>query len=132
MTRTDDDRFRVELIGGHTVVARRVLAATGLVDVLPDIDGLGEHWGGEAIHVLFCHGFEGRDRRIVHVVTHPMGLHPAALFRQLTARYTVVVHDGVDADGPNLDALRAAGVSTVESGGQPHHHRRRRTRRGGR
>ena len=25
VTRTDDDRFRVELVGGHSIVARRVL-----------------------------------------------------------------------------------------------------------
>ena len=51
VTRTDDDGFRVQLSGGHTIVARRVLAATGLVatglvDELPDIDGLA---GGELI-----------------------------------------------------------------------------------
>ena len=119
MTRTDDDRFRVELVGGHTVVARRVLAATGLVDELPDIEGLAEHWGGDVIHCPFCHGFEVRDRRIVQIVTHPMGLHPAGLFRQLSARLTVVLHDGVDVDDPELEALRAAGVrrsSTTASG----------------
>ena len=109
VTRTDDGRFRVELVGGHTVIARRVLAATGLVDELPDIDGLAEHWGGDVIHCPFCHGFEVRDRRIVQIVTHPMGLHPAGLFRQLSARFTLVLHDGVDADAPELDALRAPG-----------------------
>lgn len=77
VTRTGDDRFRVELVGGHAVFARRVLAATGLVDDLPDIDGLAEHWGGDVIHCPFCHGFEVRDRCIVQIVTHPMGLHPA-------------------------------------------------------
>ncbi|MGH9261916.1 MAG: FAD-dependent oxidoreductase, partial [Acidimicrobiales bacterium] len=49
VTRVDDDHFRVELAGGHSLVARRVLAATGLVDELPDIDGLAEHWGGDVI-----------------------------------------------------------------------------------
>lgn len=44
VTRIDADRFRVQLIGGHSVIARRVLSATGLVDELPDIDGLAEHW----------------------------------------------------------------------------------------
>jgi thioredoxin reductase len=114
VTRTDDDRFRVELAGGHALIARRVLAATGLVDELPDIDGLAEHWGGDVIHCPFCHGFEVRDRRIVQIVTHPMGLHPAALFRQLSARFTLVLHDGVDGDHPELDALRAAGVNVVD------------------
>ena len=114
MTRTDDDRFRVELAGGHSLVARRVLAATGLVDELPDIDGVAEHWGRDVIHCPFCHGFEVRDRRIVQIVTHPMGLHPAGLFRQLSGRFTLVLHDGVDADSAEVEALRAAGVNVVD------------------
>src|SRR5699024_8547156 len=60
----EESGFRVELTGGHTVVARRVLAATGLVDALPDIAGLPEHWGVEVVHCPFCHGFEVRDQRV--------------------------------------------------------------------
>jgi len=114
VTRTGDDRFRVELAGGHTVIARRVLAATGLVDRLPDIEGLAAHWGGDVIHCPFCHGFETRDRRIVQLITHPAGLHTAGLFRQLSTRLTLVLHDGVAADDPGLEALRAAGVEVVD------------------
>ena len=114
VTRTDDGRFRVDLVGGHAVIARRVLAATGLVDELPDIEGLAEHWGGDVIHCPFCHGFEVRDRRIVQIVTHPSGLHPAGLFRQLSARFTLVLHDGVDVDTDELAALRTAGVDVVD------------------
>jgi thioredoxin reductase/SAM-dependent methyltransferase len=109
----DDDRFRVELAGGHCIVARRVLAATGLLDELPDIDGLAERWGRDVIHCPFCHGFEVRDRPIVQVVTHPMGLHTAGLFRQLTARLTVVLHDDVDVEPAEVDALRKAGVEII-------------------
>lgn len=108
------DRFRVELTGGHTIIARRVLAATGLVDQLPDIDGLVEHWGRDVIHCPFCHGYEARDRRIVQIVTHPMGLHAAGLFRQLSDRLTLVLHDGVTGDEPELDELRAGGVRVVD------------------
>ncbi|HEX4865479.1 MAG TPA: bifunctional NAD(P)/FAD-dependent oxidoreductase/class I SAM-dependent methyltransferase [Acidimicrobiales bacterium] len=113
VTRTDDDRFRVELVGGSSIVARRVLAATGLVDELPDIEGLAEHWGRDVIHCPFCHGFEVRDRRIVQIVTHPMGLHTAGLFRQLSARLTIVIHDPGDVDRSELDALRAGGVDIL-------------------
>jgi thioredoxin reductase/SAM-dependent methyltransferase len=113
VVRSNDDRFRVELVGGHSVVARRVLAATGLVDELPDIDGLAERWGRDVIHCPFCHGFEVRDRPIVQIVTHPMGLHTAGLFRQLTARLTLVLHDHVDVDRSQVDVLRAAGVELI-------------------
>ena len=116
VTRTDDDgHFRVHLTGGHAIVARRVLAATGLVDELPDIEGLAEHWGGDVIHCPFCHGYEVRDRRIVQIVTHPMGLHPASLFRQLSKHLTVVLHGGVDAGSAEVEALWAAGVDVVDA-----------------
>ncbi|MGH2876304.1 MAG: NAD(P)/FAD-dependent oxidoreductase, partial [Solirubrobacteraceae bacterium] len=113
VTRTDDDRFLVELDAAHAIVARRVLAATGLRDELPTIDGLAEHWGRDVIHCPFCHGFEVRDRRIVQIVTHPAGLHTTELFRQLTDRLTVVLHSPLDTGGSENDALRAAGVGIV-------------------
>ena len=106
-------RFCVELDSGHTVLARRVLAATGLVDVLPEIAGVAERWGRDVIHCPFCRGFEVRDQRIVQIITHPSGLHPAAMFRQLTARFTIVVHEDLDGVQPEVDALRAAGVNVV-------------------
>jgi thioredoxin reductase/SAM-dependent methyltransferase len=114
VTRTGDDRFRVQLAGGHTVSARRVLAATGLLDELPDIEGVAEHWGRDVIHCPFCHGYEVRDRRIVQIVTHPRGLHTAPLFRQISTRLTVVLHDALDLDDAELDGLRAGGVDIVE------------------
>ncbi len=113
VTRVDAEHFRIDLIGGSSVIARRVLAATGLVDDLPAIDGLAEHWGRDVIHCPFCHGYEVRDGRIVQIVTHPMGLHTAPLFRQLTNRLTIVLHDGVDPDDPEVEALRNAGVTIV-------------------
>jgi thioredoxin reductase len=113
VTRLPDGDFRIELTGGHAVIARRVVAATGIVDELPDIDGLAEHWGRDVIHCPFCHGYEVRDRRIVQIVTHPMGLHPAGLYRRLTDRLTLVLHDGVAPDAAELDALRASGVRVV-------------------
>ena len=39
----DGDRFAVQ-IGGRAVTARRLLAATGLRDKLPDVPGLAERW----------------------------------------------------------------------------------------
>jgi thioredoxin reductase/SAM-dependent methyltransferase len=113
VTRTEAGGFRAELDGGHAIIARRVLAATGLVDELPDIDGLAEHWGRDVIHCPFCHGYEFRDRRIVQIVTHPMGLRTTGLFRQLSAQLTVVLHEPAGVDGTELDALRAAGVKIL-------------------
>ncbi|MEV0927715.1 FAD-dependent oxidoreductase [Streptomyces spongiicola] len=113
--RRDDGRFRLDLTGGHVLVARRVLAATGLSDELPAIDGVAEGWGRGVIHCPFCHGFEVRDRRLVQIVTHPLGLHPTPLFRHLTDRLTVVLHNPTGLDREAVEDLAASGVA-VERG----------------
>ena len=109
----DDGRFRVDLTGGHALVARRVLAATGIADELPDIEGLAERWGHDVVHCPFCHGFEVRDQRLVQIVTHPMGLHPTSLLRHLTDRLTVVLHDADGVDESVVEALRVADVPVL-------------------
>ncbi|GAB3912963.1 hypothetical protein GCM10027613_03700 [Microlunatus endophyticus] len=111
--RKHDDGFLVELTGGHSLVARRVLAATGVADELPDIDGLAPRWGKDVVNCPFCHGFEVRDQRLVQIVTHPMALHPTPLFRQLTDRLTVVVHQPQGVDDAAVARLVEAGVPVI-------------------
>ena len=79
-----DPRFTVTLADGATLHARRVLVATGLRDVLPDVPGLAEHWGHGLVHCPYCHGWEVRDEPIGIIATGPMSVHQALLFRQLT------------------------------------------------
>lgn len=112
--RAADGDFRVVLTGDVVVHARRVVAATGLIDELPDIEGIAEHWGGEIIHCPFCHGYEVRDRRITVIVTHPAALHQVTLFGHLTDDLVVVVHDAEAVSVEALQPLRAAGVEVRE------------------
>src|SRR4051794_8386136 len=79
-----DLRFTVVLADGRSVSARRLLVATGLRDVLPDVPGLAEHWGHSVVHCPYCHGWEVRDEPIGILATGPASVHHALLFRQLT------------------------------------------------
>ncbi|MFF1355107.1 NAD(P)/FAD-dependent oxidoreductase [Streptomyces sp. NPDC058297] len=83
-SRDGDLRFAVTLTDGRTLTARRVLVATGLRDVLPDVPGLAEHWGHSVVHCPYCHGWEVRDEPIGVLATGPASVHHALLFRQLT------------------------------------------------
>lgn len=108
--RIDGGHVRVHVTGGHSVVARRLVIATGLVDVLPEVEGLAGLWGDRVIHCPFCHGFEFRDRRIVQLVDHPLALHAALLYRQLTNRLTLLIDHGVELDDAQRDRWLRAGV----------------------
>ena len=63
--------------------ARRLIVTTGLVDGLPDIEGVAERWGFHVLHCPYCHGWEVRDQ-VIGVLAGPfMPTHQAQLFRQL-------------------------------------------------
>jgi thioredoxin reductase len=53
--------FSAELQMG-SVAARRVLLATGMVDVMLPIDGFSELWGHSIFQCPYCHGWEVQDR----------------------------------------------------------------------
>lgn len=50
--------FTVHIADGATVEARRVLLATGVIDVLPGIEGLPELFGQSVHHCAHCDGYE--------------------------------------------------------------------------
>jgi len=111
--RREGGRFAVGLGSGATVTARRLLLATGLVDELPDVPGLREQWGSRVLHCPYCHGWEVRGRKIGILATTPMAVHQALLFRQLSDRVTVLLHE-LSGFGPEEAAqLEAIGVRTV-------------------
>ena len=58
------DVFHLRLAGGGQLSARRLVVATGLRDVLPDVDGLQERWARDVLHCPYCHGWEVRDHRL--------------------------------------------------------------------
>lgn len=60
----DGEGFRLT-VGGDTLTARFLVLASGVEDVLPEIDGMDACWGVTAIHCPYCHGHEWRDRPTV-------------------------------------------------------------------
>jgi thioredoxin reductase len=56
--------FRVQTRDGPAVEARRVLLATGVVDVLPGIEGLPDFFGQSVHHCPHCDGYEYQGQAI--------------------------------------------------------------------
>lgn len=58
------DRFVLTLADGQKVFSRKLLLATGVVDELPQIDGLNALYGRSVFHCPYCDGWEMRDQPI--------------------------------------------------------------------
>ncbi|WP_262849780.1 NAD(P)/FAD-dependent oxidoreductase [Mumia quercus] len=105
--------FAVTLDDGRTVEARRVLVTTGLVDELPDIEGMRARWGRDVVHCPYCHGWEVRDQPIGVVATGSMAVHQALLFRQLSDDVVLFLNDQPDLPDDDAEQLAARGITVV-------------------
>jgi thioredoxin reductase len=102
------------LASGTTITARRVLVATGAVDVLPDIDGARERWGRDFLHCPYCHGWEMRDQAVGVVGTGPGSIEHAQLLRQWTDDVIFFTHAVTVTDDDRV-GLDARGIAIVDA-----------------
>lgn len=74
-----DDGFTITMERNETIRARRVILATGVVDELPEIEGLSERWGKSVFHCPYCHGYELESGRIGVLAIAPHSFHHAMM-----------------------------------------------------
>ena len=78
---------------GERVSARKLLLATGVVDTLPDIEGVAALYGRSVFHCPYCDGWEMRDRPLA---VYGRGENGTGLALELTlwSRELVLCTDG--------------------------------------
>lgn len=108
-----DGEFRITLGDGSTLRAKRLLVTTGVVDELPDIPGLAEHWGQDVAHCPFCHGWEIRDQNIGVIGSSTFAVHQALLFRQWSPNITLFINSAPQPTDVELQQLAARGIPVV-------------------
>jgi len=69
------DGFRLRARSGETYACRKLLLATGIVDVLPDLPGIDTLYGHTVFHCPYCDGWEWRDRAIAVYARGERALH---------------------------------------------------------
>ncbi|WP_217169573.1 NAD(P)/FAD-dependent oxidoreductase [Streptomyces sp. AC512_CC834] len=107
--------FAVELAGGRTVHARRLIVTTGLEDELPTVPGVAERFGRDVLHCPFCHGWEVRDERFGVLATTPLSVHQALMVSGWSDDVTLFLHTVAEDElsDDDLRRLAAAGVKVV-------------------
>jgi thioredoxin reductase len=113
--RADGGWFTAVLADGGRVRARRVVLATGVTDVFPEVDGFFDHYGTSVFHCPTCDGYEARDH---HVAVFGWDAHVAGFARELRrwAGHVTVVTDGRPFPGDDRTRAQLAevGVDVVE------------------
>ena len=55
------DGFEIETTSGEKFNTKKLILASGVKDLIPDIPGFAECWGISVIHCPYCHGYEVKN-----------------------------------------------------------------------
>ena len=102
---------------GGRVQARKVLLATGIVDVLPEADWVEDAIDSGALRLCpVCDGFEASDQRIAVYGPAASALDHAAFLRTYSSDVALVCSDGDGPDASLRERAATLGVRVAECG----------------
>lgn len=82
--------FTVTTVSGLQRTSEKLLLATGIEDLLPDISGFEACWGDTIVHCPYCHGYEHRDRKTALFAPEEKAMHLAGLVQNLSPDLTLI------------------------------------------
>lgn len=90
---------------GSKFTCQKLILATGLKDLLPEINGFAECWGKSIIHCPYCHGFEERGRRTGILANGQGAMHYAPLVKNLTSQLSIFTNGKAEFSQEEIDLL---------------------------
>ncbi|WP_375287097.1 NAD(P)/FAD-dependent oxidoreductase [Sphingomonas sp.] len=105
----DDGLFMVSVADRAPIRVAKLILATGINDILPDVPGLAERWGVGVLHCPYCHGYEHAGRPLGVLGQSEGALHHARLIANWGPT-TLFLDAGIAADDATLAGLRETGV----------------------
>lgn len=104
--RQRDDTFEVRTLSGEIFTCRKLLLATGVVDILPDVPGLEKLYGTSVHHCPYCDGWECRDQPVA-VYASGNRVHSFAISMKVwTSDIAVCTDGGPEPEPAEMDDLR--------------------------
>lgn len=92
---------------------RKLIFATGMRDILPDIDGAAACWGKTLLHCPYCHGYEVRGEPTMILATAKDIPEMVKLLSQWTKQLYACATDGKLLDASFLQLCEEKGVQVI-------------------
>ncbi|TWR26669.1 NAD(P)/FAD-dependent oxidoreductase [Mucilaginibacter achroorhodeus] len=87
--RPNNTHFDVRTASGNLFTARTLIIASGVNDILPNIEGFAACWPTSIIHCPYCHGYEERGKMLAVIANGDEGFEYARLIHNWSKYLTV-------------------------------------------
>ena len=107
--------FLVTTQSGKEFTAKKLIFATGVRDIMPDIKGFSDAWGITVIHCPYCHGYEFKGEKTGIMANGERAFHLASLVHNLTKDVTILTSGNADFSAEQLMKLKKHKIKIIES-----------------
>lgn len=109
-----DSNFYVQTELGKEFEAKKVIFATGIKDLMPEIKGLSDCWGISVVHCPYCHGYEIRNKKTGIIANGETAFHLTPMVRNLTDKLTILTNGKAEFDSEQLSKFSKNNVRIIE------------------
>ena len=113
--RKTDDGYLITTETGEEYAAKKLIFATGIKDIMPDIKGFAACWGISVVHCPYCHGYELRKQRTAILANGAKAFHLATLVNNLTDDITILTMGKPDFSAEETAKLHAHQIKFIET-----------------
>lgn len=107
--------FEIQTGQNHTFKARKLIFATGITDMMPNIPGFSECWGISVLHCPYCHGYEVRHEQTGILANGDTGFEMASLLNNWTRHLTLYTDGASTLNEQQTKKLKHHNISVVEN-----------------
>jgi thioredoxin reductase len=109
------NRFVLTTEDGTETAVRRVILATGVIDVLPEINGFKALWGTKIIHCPYCHGWEVKDQPVGLIMNGEQALHMAIMINHWNKDLRIFTNGPSEIEVEGRKWLKNKGIEVIET-----------------
>ncbi|MEM1321824.1 MAG: NAD(P)/FAD-dependent oxidoreductase [Bacteroidota bacterium] len=114
--------FEVHTASQQVFKAQKLVLATGVKDIMPDIEGFAACWGISVIHCPYCHGYEVRGEKTGIIGNGEFGFEFSKMILHWTKDLSLFTNGASTLKEEETQQLQAHGVNIIEKGIQQIEH----------
>lgn len=109
-----ENGFEITTKTGETLETKKLVFATGVKDIMPNIKGFSECWGISVIHCPYCHGYEVKNERTGIFANGDFAFHYAQLINNWTKDLTVFTNGKSTLTQEQTDKINKHNIPIIE------------------
>lgn len=106
--------FEISMQDGTRLSAQKLIFATGIEDIFPDIEGFADCWGKTIIHCPYCHGYEFRDKKTAIWAEGDRAFHISSLVHNLSKEISLISQNKAAFKQEQLEKLEQHKIPLID------------------